>query len=213
MAQESYIVGRKRYGRPQSMLWSNNSGILSNSQYIPEGYEVGADYPPGTEDSEIDQFLILSDHNRGELQFGTERIQSRRRMINGSMRSYHISDKINLSVSWSMLPSRSYKENPKFDLADGFSEDFFRTKDEYTVDGGAGGVEILNWYEQHPGPFWVYLAYDKYTIYGRESSDYQHLNKYSEIIKMYFKDFSYNIIKRGQNNFDLWNINLTLEEA
>lgn len=212
MADESYLTGRRRYGRPQAMLWSNNLGTIFNESYYPDGYEVGAEYPSGTASSLIDQFIVLSDHNRGELQFGTERIQSRRRMINGSMRAYHISDKINLSVSWSMLPSRSYKQNPNFDNL-GISEDYYRSIDEYTVDGGAGGVEILNWYEQHAGPFWVYLAYDKYTVYGRESSDYQNLNKYTEVIKMYFKDFSYNIVKRGQNNFDLWNINLTLEEA
>lgn len=212
MADESYLTGRRRYGRPQAMLWSNNLGTLVNESYYPDGYEVGAEYPLGTASNLIDQFIVLSDHNRGELQFGTERIQSRRRMINGSMRSYHISDKINLSVSWSMLPSRSYKQNPNFNTL-GISEDYYKSTDEYTADGGAGGVEVLNWYEQHTGPFWVYLAYDKYTVYGREPSDYQKLNRYTEIIKMYFKDFSYNIIKRGQNNFDLWNINLTLEEA
>jgi len=212
MADESYLTGRRRYGRPQAMLWSNNLGTIFNESYYPDGYEVGAEYPSGTASNLIDQFIVLSDHNRGELQFGTERIQSRRRMINGSMRAYHISDKINLSVSWSMLPSRSYKQNPNFGNL-GISEDYYRSTDEYTVDGGAGGVEILNWYEQHSGPFWVYLAYDKYTVYGREPSDYQNLNKYTEVIKMYFKDFSYNIVKRGQNNFDLWNINLTLEEA
>lgn len=212
MADLQYLTDRKKYNRPQGMLWSENLGSLINESYVPNGYEVGADYPPGTPISEINQFLILSDHNRGEIQFGTERIQSRKRMINGSMRSYHIADKINISVSWQMLPSRSYKQNPDFDPDTGKSPDH-NTIYEYTVDGGAGGVEILNWYENHSGPFWVFLAYDKYTVYGNNPEDYGNLDKYSEIIKMYFKDFNYSIIKRGRNNFDLWNINLTLEEA
>jgi hypothetical protein len=213
MVDQQYFAGRKRYARPQAMLWSNNLGTLINESYIPNGYEIGGEYPVGTDSSLIDQFLVLSDHNRSELQFSSERIESRRRMINGSMRSYHIADKLALSTSWNMLPSRSYKQNPNFDDTIGISEDYWRTQDEYTVDGGAGGVDILDWYENHKGPFWVFLSYDKYTVYGREEQDYQKLGQYTQVIKMYFKDFSYNIVKRGQNNFDLWNINLTLEEA
>ena len=212
MADLQYLTDRKKYNRPQAMLWSDNLGTLINESYVPNGYEVGADYPIGTDSSLIDQFLILSDHNRADLQFSTERIQSRRRMINGSMRSYHIADKISLSTSWTMLPSRSYKQNPDFDPDTGKSPDY-GTQYEYTVDGGAGGVEILNWYENHPGPFWVFLAYDKYTVYGNQPEDYGNLDKYTEIVKMYFKDFNYNVVKRGRNNFDLWNISITLEEA
>ena len=77
-------------------------------------------------------------------------------------------------------------------------------QDQYTVDGGAGGLDLLNWYNNNQGPFWVFLAYDQYV----------NQTKYSQVIQMYFKDFSYSVIKRnGLNGKDLWNINVVLEEV
>lgn len=143
----------------------------------------------------------MSDHNRSELSFASERIQNRQRMINGNMRAYNIADKIVLSTSWQMLPSRSFKQYPNFD-ATGQTE--ITGQDQYTVDGGAGGLDLLNWYNNNQGPFWVFLAYDQYV----------NQTKYSQVIQMYFKDFSYSVIKRnGLNGKDLWNINVVLEEV
>lgn len=214
MADQQYLQNRKRYGRPQAMLWSNNLGTLNDGIFIPNGYEVGAAYPDGANASLVDQFIILSDHNRSDLQFTPERIQSRQRMINGSMRSYHIADKLSLSTSWSMLPSRSHKNNPDFNATTGLS-DYKNTQDEYTADNGAGGVELLDWYETHTGPFWVFLSYDKYTTFGDKTdpTSYTELANYSQVVQMYFKDFSYSVVKRGRDNFDLWNVSVTLEEA
>jgi hypothetical protein len=42
---------------------------------------------------------------------------------------------------------------------------------------------------------------------------YMHLGHYSEIIEVFISDFNYTVVKRGGNNFDLWNISVTLEEA
>jgi len=64
MTTSAYMTGRKKYGRPQAMLWSENSGKLINGLYVPNGLEINAD--PGSEldPANIDQFLILSDDNR-----------------------------------------------------------------------------------------------------------------------------------------------------
>jgi hypothetical protein len=200
MANSAYLTGRRRYGLPQAMLWSENSGTLSSGFYYPDGYEIGSDLA-GVPTDEQNTFLILSDHNRAELAFSQERIQKRERMINGNMRAYNIADKISLSTSWQMLPSKAYADNPAFDTS-GLTS-LKGTTDEFTVDGGAGGLELLEWYENHKGPFWVYLAYDKYDDN----------TKYNQIIQMYFTDFSYSVVKRGSTTHDLWNINLTLEEV
>lgn len=200
MAGLEYLVGRRKYALPQAMLWSENSGTLISGYYYPDGYEMGADFT-GVPVDERNTFLILSDHNRTELSFGQERIQKRERMINGNMRAYNIADKLNLSTSWQMLPSRSYKDNPSFNSAG--STLLRGGPDEFTVDGGAGGLELLEWYDNHQGPFWVFLAYDRYDD----------KTKYNQIVQMYFKDFSYSVVKRGLNNHDLWNINVTLEEV
>lgn len=201
MTTAAYLTGRKRYGLPQAMLWSENPGTLVDGYYYPDGTEIGSNLT-GIPEDERNTFLILSDHNRSDISFSNERIQQRQRMINGTMRSYTIADKLNISTSWNMLPSKAYSDNPSFDQETGLTE-FNRTEDEFTVDGGAGGLEIVNWYDTHQGPFWVYLAYDRYDLN----------TKYNQIIKMYFKDFSYSVVKRGRTTHDFWNISLTLEEV
>lgn len=211
MTTTAYMTGRRKYQRPQAMLWADNPGRLENHIYTPNGFEVGADVPPSpTNDPLVNQFLILSDDNRQPISFSPNRIENRQRTINGRMRSYHVADKLNISTSWDMLPSRSYKEFPDFNLTTGKSLMLNSRSEEFTTDGGAGGVDILSWYENHQGPFWVYLAYDKP---GTHSEEYADLQRYNQVIEMYFSDFSYSVQKRGGSNHDFWNISVTLEEV
>jgi hypothetical protein len=412
MANSAYMNGRKKYGRPQAMLWADNPGYISNGFYVPEGNELNSANNFATQDGE---FIILSDDNRQPISFNQQRIEKRERMINGRMRSYHIADKLEISTSWEMLPSRSFSSDPLFNnlgktaletkgkrvgyldpkrevkvtyegrgyvtvpgetyLLDGkyvtlpeklvylpgdvvyadvqkekivaipgkmFWENelehddgkfkvpveekdlwqgeysaalvdtyligdvvsyngFFwkyiildtsenplppsmqspywektsyktirevtetvRIKEppqkilypgneifvdgkiiklpdtkmfvegtktvtiedtgtrattvlsqQYTTDGGAGGMQILDWYENHKGSFWVYLAYDKYENFRQQgdTTPYDNLAKYSQVTEVFFSDFSYELIKRGSSNYDFWNISVTLEEA
>jgi hypothetical protein len=209
MATAAYVSGRKRYQRPQAILWSENAGTLTDGLYVPTGQEIGAD--PALTAGGIDQFLILSDHNRSEMSFNSERIEKRERTINGRMRSYHIADKLTMSVSWNNLPSRAYLDVADFN-ASGVSPRK-NTTGEYTSDGGAGGMEILDWYENHKGPFWMFLAYDKYKNFGDNDGAFVNLGKYNQIIQVYFSDFNYSVVKRGGSNHDLWNISVMLEEV
>jgi hypothetical protein len=215
MATSAYMSGRKRYQRPQAALWSNNAGTLTGGLYVPNGYEVGADTAE-TDPDLLNQFIILSDHNRSELSFTPQRIEQRQRTINGRMRSYHIADKMQISFSWSMLPSRSYYQVAAFDDVTGVSP-YKNNTQEFTADGGAGGVAILDWYNSHTGPFWMYLAYDNYANFKEDgevvNNSFGHLAQYNEIIQVYFADFNYSVVKRGGNNFDMWNISVNLEEV
>ena len=235
MTTSAYMSGRKvaGRGRPQGILLANNSGTLTQDGfYVPNGYEVGAAVPEQATVDEINQFIILSDDNRSPLDFNIQRLEKRERTINGRMRSYHIADKLQLSVSWEMLPSRSHSLRPKFDPATGLpdlvttgyrepgSDNSFAQmpnntvfNQQYTTDGGAGGSEILDWYENHSGSFWVYLSYDKYTNFGSDDAAYGHLNQYSQIIEVFFSDFKYSVEKRGGSNHDFWNISFSLEEV
>ena len=211
MATAAYLTGRRRYQRPQALLWSENPGTLSNGVYLPTGYEVQGNFDASTDTDLINQFLILSDHNRGELNFTPTRIEQRQRTINGRMRSYHIADKLTMSVSWNNLPSRGYYQDAGF-LSTGLSPDK-KTAGEFTTDGGAGGVELLDWYENHTGPFWMFMAYDKYSNFGKADADYGHLAQYNQIMEVYIADFNYSVVKRGGSNHDLWNISVSLEEV
>jgi hypothetical protein len=213
MATAAYLTGRRRYQRPQAILWSENAGTLQDGVYVPTGYEIGADAPEEADEALIDQFMVLSDDNRGELQFNPTRIEQRQRTINGRMRSYHIADKLSMSVSWNNLPSRGFYLPPDFDVENGASPYKNISNEEHTSDGGAGGVELLDWYENHKGPFWMFLAYDKYTNFGKDDAAYTHLPQYNQIMEVYFADFNYTVVKRGGSNFDFWNISVTLEEV
>lgn len=208
MATSTYMNNRIKFQRPQALLFSNNSGTLDSGFYIPTGDE-------GTD------FIILSDHNRSPFAVSKQRIETRNRMINGTMRSYHTADKINLSCSWTRLPSRAYSSTPTYtdgvldqvDLTASVSGSFLgRNPEEYTADGGAGGADLLSWYDEHPGPFWVFLSYDE--------SGSGNLNRYTQVLQMYFAGFDYDVEKRGQawssgttSGFDMWNISLSLEEV
>lgn len=227
MASTTYMSNRKRYQRPQGLLFSENPGSLIDGFYVPDGYEINADNSLAEAD-EIDQFLILSDHGRSPIDFASVRIEDRKRMINGRMRSYHVADKKTISCSWELLPSRSTSFRANYD-EDGLSlneldnNNFnpnssrnadgsnYLTNTLYTADGGAGGVDLLDWYENHPGSFWIFLSYDKYTNFTDEDQ-YNKLNRYNEIIEVYFTDFNYTVVSRGGIH-DLWNISLSLEEV
>ena len=207
MASVDYIRGRWALNglrmRPQAVMWSDNFGSVATSS---ASSSLQLAVPDGAEGSE---FLILSDDNRSELSFSCERIENRQRMINGTMRSYHVADKLRLSWSWDMLPSRSFNKDPLFNILNG--KPAAPGLEDFTSDGGAGGVDILDWYETHQGPFWMYLAYDKYNNFTLNK--YQYLAQYNQLIQVYFSSFEYNVIKRGGTNFDFWNISLTLEEV
>ena len=219
MSTTNYMSGRKKYSRPQAMLFADNPGTKVNGFYIPDGVEIGA--LEGLEATN-GEFLILSDDNRSPIEFKQVRIEKRERMINGRMRSYHIADKLQIVTSYDNLPSRAYDTKANFN-SDGDANMLATIARpnplEFTTDGGAGGVELLDWYEKHNGSFWVYLSYDKYTnfeddILTEDVDDrFNNLNKYNEIIEVFFSDFSYTVKQRSGLNFDFWNVSFTLDEV
>jgi hypothetical protein len=191
-----YLNARKKWIRPQAVIFSNNSNGIDD------------DGIPQISGIEREDFIILSDHNRSDISFKTNRLENRKRMVNGHMRSYHIADKVNVSFSYNLIPSRSFDGDPEFD-SNGITTHPELT--EYTADGGAGGAELLKWYDSNPGSFYMFLSYDKPQsfTYGR----YENLGKYSDFLEVFVSDFSYNVIKRGGTNHDLWDISISLEEV
>jgi hypothetical protein len=194
MLSSSYLSGRKKWDRPQAVIFSSNSnGILNGVPQIS-----------GTEGED---FIILSDHNRSDISFNTNRLENKKRMVNGHMRSYHIADKMEISFSYNLLPSRSFSGSQSFTASGQYIDDLI----EYTADGGAGGAELLEWYSNNPGSFYMFLSYDKpqsFTV-----GIYNSLDKYSDVLEVFTSDFSYNVVKRGGTNHDLWDISISLEEV
>lgn len=187
MATASYMAGRSKYKRPQAILWCD-SYAMDSGLFVPVG-------------TEYEDFIILSDHNRKELPIQGGRIENRKRMINGTMRSYFIADKDVIKLDWDMLPSRAFDENPEFNTNTGKPASPYVM---HTADGGAGGWDIQNWYNTHQGPFYMLMSYDIGTAYDS-------VLKYTRVVHVYFSSFQSVVVKRGITDF--WNISLELEEV
>jgi hypothetical protein len=210
MATLNYLAGRKKYGRPQALLFADTPGTLiqgaNGMTHVPDGIEINA--VPDANQNE--RFLILSDHNRGPIDIKNNRLEQKERTINGKMRSFYIADKNTFSVSWQNLPSRSFSNLANFNNSTGAKD---AGLDNYTVDGGAGGNELLDWYLNHKGSFYLFVAYDNYIKLKDQNNTYNRLGEYQEVIEVLFSDFSYSVNKRGYSKHDLWDISLSLEEV
>ena len=210
MATLNYLAGRKKYGRPQALLFADTPGTLiqgaNGMTHVPDGIEINA--VPDANQNE--RFLILSDHNRGPIDIKNNRLEQKERTINGKMRSFYIADKNTFSISWQNLPSRSFSNLSNFNKDTGKEESGL---DKYTVDGGAGGNELLDWYLNHKGSFYLFVAYDNYIGLKDQNNTYNRLAEYQDVVEVLFSDFSYSVNKRGYSKHDLWDISLSLEEV
>lgn len=220
-----YIANRKRFSRPQGVLFSDVPWDFDGLKYIPpDGLTSFVD----TGYDEFDEFIILTDGNRTEIKLDTQRIETRERMIDGSMRSYWVADKRTLSLSWSDLPSRAFLQIPDIDKETGVT----KFNSSFTADGGAGGNEMLEWHRRHPESFWVLLSYDRYPLSTGASTpaeSFGQLDQYTEQFEMFFASFDHAVVKRSQTmpisvtvngeqrqlqaGVDLWNLSMSLEEV
>lgn len=174
----------RRWFRPSLM-------VFTDSQPTPATASIGTwniGSVAGTD------YIFITDDGRNEIQLDCDRIEYKKRMINGRMRSYHVADKMKFSVSWDRLPSnKSYISEVK----------------NNTAAAWAAGKELLEWYKNHNDSFYLMLVYDTPDPEGTGSIP---LKYKIETYNVFFENFSYNIIQRG-SLFDTWNLSLSLVEA
>jgi hypothetical protein len=135
------------------------------------------------------RFRRLTEHNRAPLSINTERIESSQRMANGTLRKYFIADKLNLNVSWEMIPS-------------------FRNE---TADGGWGAEDIKNFYESSAGrsTFRVRINPTVFSTTLIEDSNGSLVDDYT--YTMAFTSCDFTVLKRGLQPF--WSVNISLEQV
>lgn len=211
MTNLNYLDGRKKYTRPQALLFAEFPGNTVEGEnglvHVPVGNELGT---ANITDASDGTFLILSDHNRSPIDVKYNRIGQTERTINGKMRSFFVADKRTFSVNWQNLPSRAFSSFPGFNANTGIpSEEVTK----YTVDGGAGGNELLNWHLSHPQSFYLFISYDSYIDFLQENNTYGRLREYQEVKEVYLSSFDYTVNKRSPNTYDFWDISITLEEV
>lgn len=140
----------------------------------------------------------VSDHGRSALSEDWERIETKTRMADGTLRRYSVAKKRIWSCSWTNLPSTNL-------IANGF----------HTVDSGMAGEDIETWVNTVDVPFRMILrrgsARDLATPNPAEGLlPYQDANFY--IVNVMITDFDKEVVKRGKLA-DLWDISITLEEV
>jgi len=125
----------------------------------------------------------VTEHNRSSFDIVPERIETVRRMANGTLRKYYVADKHKFSLSWDMLPS-------------------YRT---LTVDGEWGAEDLRSFYLSPEGQktfdIRVNIAKDGSS---QESSGY-------ESYTVSITNASFVIVKRGIQPH--WNVSLSMEEV
>lgn len=90
----------------------------------------------------------LTEHNRSPLAVSIERIETKQRTANGTLRKHHIADKHSFEVSWEMLP----------------------TGDTHTVDGRTGAATIWAMYNTYQDEFTMTVVrrngtFDTYEVH------------------------------------------------
>lgn len=177
----------KTWLRPSLMIFSSKQPISANNGQ--------------TWDFQGGQVLYLTDDNRSPLQVDPLRIETKRRMIDGTMRSVYVADKNVFSTSWRNIPSRS-RDSWSGATREYISE-YERRKSSVSSLYGAG-IDIKNWYEQYNGDFWVLLVYD--------TNDTVLAGANVEVHNVFFESFDYTVSKRGPYN-DLWDVSISLVEV
>lgn len=135
------------------------------------------------------RFRRVTEQNRAPLSLNVERIESSQRMANGTLRKYFIADKLNLSISWEMVPS-------------------FRNE---TVDGGWGAEDLKEFYESAAGrgAFRIKLNPTVFSTELVEQSDGALADDYTYTVMFTSCDFT--VLKRGLQPF--WSVNISLEQV
>ncbi len=125
----------------------------------------------------------ISDHGRAPLDVAIERIETKQRMGDGTLRRYTVAKKRTWSTSWENIPDK----NVSF-LANGQS-----------------GIWMENFHNTIDGSFLMRLR-------AGSDVDINYTGGNGTVVEVMISDFSKNVTKRGKA-FDLWNMSISLEEC
>lgn len=131
----------------------------------------------------FNQWVLISDHARSPLSVSVERIENKQRMANGTMRRYVVAKKRTWSTSWENLPDKATT---------------FLTN-------GQPGAWMETFHNDVDGAFDM-------RIRAGSDRDVNLGTNGGTIVKVMIADFSKEIVKRGIE-FDLWSLDITLEEV
>lgn len=132
-------------------------------------------------------FRRVSEHNRSEFNERILKIEQNQRMANGFLRKYHVADKKQWDLSWTMLPS-------------------YRNE---TVDGAWGAEDIKTFYESSDGKksFRIKINTSLSPTVIEGANALATANTYTVV----FTSCDFTVVKRGLQPY--WNIKLSMEQV
>jgi hypothetical protein len=140
----------------------------------------------------------ISDHNRSPLSEDTERIDNKKRMLDGTLRRYSVTKKRTWTCSWDNLPSKQSISGMK------------------TADNGLYGEQMEALHNSTDGEFRMILrrgtARNVQTFPNVPSTQLPYDDGTFYATNVMITEFSKETVKRGLNT-DLWNVSITLEEV
>ena len=126
---------------------------------------------------------LVTDHGRSSVNMSVERVENKQRMADGTLRRYVVTKKRTWQTSWENLPSVATP----------------------SLANGQPGSWIENIHDTVDGSFHVRFRAGSdinTTLSGLAGT----------VVKVMITDYSRETVKRNPN-FDLWNIDITLEEV
>lgn len=137
-------------------------------------------------------WIKVTDHGRAELNSDVEPIETKQRMVNGTMRKYVVAKKRTFSWTWSNLPDKSTT---------------------FLANGTTHGKWLEAFYNSQDGPFLMRMRegsdQDAVTLTRNGNEDATDTERTFLVM---FSEFSKDVVKRGKA-FDLWNVNMAVEEV
>lgn len=125
----------------------------------------------------------ISDHGRSPLSVDVDRIETKQRMADGTLRRYVVSKKRSFSCSWENLPDKAVS----------------------FLANGQSGSWMENFHNTVDGSFMMRLR-------AGSDMDVNITGTNGIIATVMISDFSKEVLKRGKS-FDLWSLSITLEEV
>jgi len=130
-------------------------------------------------------WVVITDHNRSPLSVSWERIETKDRMVDGTLRRYVVGKKRTWTCSWENLPSSTSGGL----LSNGQSGDWM---EQFHFDTDASFLMRLR--------------------KGADTNTATTSLPTSQEVRVMITDFSKEVVKRGLNT-DLWSLSITLEEV
>jgi hypothetical protein len=137
-------------------------------------------------------WIKVTDHGRSELSADIEDIGTKQRMVNGTMRKYTVAKKRTFSWSYENLPDKQVS---------------------FLANGTTWGNWLEAFYNRTDGAFLMRLRSGSdinTTNVVRNGNEDSFDN--DRVFTVMFSEFSKTVVKRGKN-FDLWNVNIAVEEV